>query len=210
MAPRVKIAMGVMSEVLEMACGWAFVAVALYAMLFLNLTGNGTLWDSLRGIVGDAGPAPLLTNARVQTRVVPVRPIDDVEAKTKAQNRMLLIPNEPEQEFKVPVLAQPGRGADQITDAPADASAGKDWQRHLNGSLRTFTVYGNGEQGSSASASAGSAKGTQSARAAAPAGSPATEVSAYHAGITAEARPGVSDHVSQVGAGVGDGVRNFR
>jgi hypothetical protein len=212
MAPRVKIAMGVMSDVLETACGWAFIAVALYAMLFLNLTGNGTLWDSLRGVVADAGPAPILQRSRVVTRVVPVRPLDDLEVKTRAQNRMLLIPNEPEKEFKVPVLAQPqsGRGADQFTDAPADAGAGTNWQKHLTGSLRTFTVYGNGEQRGSASASAGAGPGAPTVHAAAPAATAAADVSAYHAGLAAAARPGVSDHVSHVDGGAGDGVRNFR
>ena len=213
MAPRVKEAVGVMSDVVETACGWAIVAVALYAMLFLNLTGNGTLWDSLRGVVKDAGAAGSIpANARVVTRVVPVRPVEEVDLKVKAQNRMLLIPNELEHEFKVPVLAgqEPARASGQITDAPADASAGKVWQKHLDGSLRTFTVYGNGEQRGSASTAAGSAPGAAVPHAAAaPA---ATAASAYHAGVAAAAaaRPGISDHVSRDEGGPTDGVRNFR
>jgi hypothetical protein len=215
MAPKAKEAFGVMSDALETACGWALCAIALYGLLFVNLTGNGTLWDSLRGVILDQVAAPAPMNAAVQTRVVPVRPADPDAGAVKDQNRMLLIPNEPEKEFKVPVLAQQesGRTADQITDAPADAKAGTDWRKHLTGSLRTFTVYGNGDQQSSASASAGSVKtaaGPASARAAAPAPTPATEVSAYHAGIAAAARPGVTDHVSQVDAGTADGVQNFR
>ena len=204
--------MGVMSDAIETACGWAFVAIALYAMLFVNLTGNGTLWDSLRGVVSEAGPAPALANEGVRTRVVPVRPMEEIDVKTRAQNRMLLIPNEPEHEFKVPVLVQQSRGADQVTDAPADASAGKDWHMHLNGALRKFTVYGNGDERSSASSPAGSAQAASSAHSTAASAAPAAaaDVSAFHAGGSAAARPGVSDHISPVDAGTGDGVRNFR
>lgn len=208
MAPKVKEAIGVMSDALETALGWAFCAVALYALLFVNMTGNGTLWDSLKGVVMDA-PVPTPKDAAVQTRVVPVRPVDAME---KAQNRMLMVPDVPDKEFSVAVLAQaqPGRAADQITDAPRDAKAGKDWRKHLSGSLRTFTVYGQGEERSSASASAGTAQAAPASEAAAPAPTPATAVSAYRAGFAAEARPGVTNHVSQVGAGVSDGVRNIR
>ena len=214
MAPKVKEAMGVMSDALETACGWAFVVVAIYALLFVNMTGNGTLWESMRGVLMDASVAPP-KDAAVQVRVVPVRPVD---AMTVAQNRMLMVPGEPEKEFSVPVLAanQPGRAAGQITDAPSDGKTGKDWRKHLDGSLRKFTVYGAGEQHSSASTSAGpaakssSGSGAPAVRVAAPVATPAVAASAYHAGITAEARPGVTDHVSQVGESSGDGVRNFR
>ena len=205
---KVKAALGVMTDALETAVGWAFCTVALYALLFVNMTGNGTLWDSLRGVVMDV-PAPIQKNAAVQTRVVPVRPVD---AMGKAQNRMLMVPDVPDKEFSVPVLAQnqPVRAADQITDAPADARAGKDWRKHLTGSLRTFTVYGQGDERSSASASATSAApAAPAASVAAAAPTPATAASAYHAGMTAAARPGISDHVAPVGA-TGDGVRNFR
>ena len=154
MAPKVKAAFGVLSDAIETACGWAFGAVAIYALLFVNMTGNGTLWDSMRGVIMDQSVAPPKA-AAVQTRVVPVRPVDSMAV---AQNRMLMVPSEPTSEFSVPVLAadQP-RAADQITDAPADAKAGKSWKKHLNGSLRTFTVYGEGEQRSSASTSVGAA-----------------------------------------------------
>lgn len=212
MAPKVKAAMDVMSDAVATALSWAFCAVALYALLFVNMTGNGTLWDSIRGVVLDK-PAPVQPTVAVETRVVPARPVDAME---KAQNRMLMVPTIPDQEFKVPVVAQnqPVRAADQITDAPSDKKAGKDWRRHLSGSLRTFTVYGNGDEHSSASASAGpaySAPGRVSASAspASPAATPATNASAYHAGMEAIARPGVSDHIAPEG-NVGDGVRNFR
>ena len=204
--------MGVLSDAFETACGWALCVVALYALLFANISGNGTLWDSLRGVFTDkAIPVPM--NAAVEMRVVPMRPVDKM---VTAQNRMLMVPDEPEKEFSVPVLApqqQPARAADQITDAPADAKAGKDWRKHLTTSFRTFTTYGYGEQLGSASASVspaqGASKGTLVRAAATPA-TPATAVSAYRAGVAAQARPGVSTHVSQLGAGASDGVRNIR
>ncbi len=205
MAPKVKEALSWVSEAVETAAGWAFIAVALYAILFVNFTGNGTLWDSLRGVALNSVPAKT-PDVAVEVRTVPVRP-PDLEAK--AQNHMLMIPEVPDQEIQVPVVAsvQP-RAADQMTDAPADAHAGKTWMKHLTGSLRTFTVYGQGETGSSASASVASVQASRpTARAAAP--TPAADASAYKAGIAAQARPGISDHVTPVEA-PSDGVRNFR
>jgi hypothetical protein len=207
MAPKVKAAMGTMSEVLKTALEWALCAVAGYGIMFVNVTGDGNLWDSVRGIVMDAREPGVPANVAVQTRVVPVRPEDSA---VKAQNRMLLVP-EVNQEFSVPVQAaqQPAQ-AERVGDAPADAKAGKDWRRHLTGSLRTFTVYGEGEQRNSASASAGSvsAPGSTSAGAAA-APTPSVASSSYRAGFTAAARPGITDHVSRIGDSA-DGVRNFR
>jgi hypothetical protein len=53
MAPKVKAVLGVMSEAVETMCGWAFCVVAAYSLLFLNLTGKGCLWDSMRGVLHD-------------------------------------------------------------------------------------------------------------------------------------------------------------
>lgn len=210
MAPKVKAAVDVVTDAFSTALSWALCAVAVYALLFVNMTGNGTLWDSIRGVVLDE-PVRVPSDVSVQNRVVPVRPVDAME---KAQNRMLMVPEAPEKEFTVPVVAQnqPVRHADQITDAPADAKAGKDWRKHLTGSLRTFTVYGEGDEHSSASASAMSApasSGRSAATFASAAPTPATASSAYRAGLGAAARPGVSDHIAPEG-NVGDGVRNFR
>ena len=182
MAPKVKEAMGVISDAFETACGYAFCAVALYVLLFVNMTGNGTLWDSMRGVFMDIS-VQIPKDAAVQTRLVPARPRD---AMTKAQNRMLLIPDEPEKEFSVPVLAQqqPVRAADQISDTLVGAKAGKDSRRRL---------------------AAGGAPETSRVRVPA---TPATAASAYRAGIAAETRPGVVDHVLQVDDGVGSYVRN--
>jgi hypothetical protein len=206
MAPKVKEAMSWASEAVETAFGWAFIACALYTILFVNFTGNGTLWDSMRGVARDSVPAKTRDTA-VQVRVVPVRPPDLAQ---KAQNRMLMIPEVPDQEIKVPVMAgSQFRADDRMTDAPADGKAGKTWKKRLVGSLRTFTVYGRGEQTSSASASVGEAPAPAN-RGSAPAPTYAAEESAYRVGAAATARPGISDHITPVTSGASDGVRNFR
>lgn len=209
MAPKVKEAMGVVSDALETAAGWAIIALAVYGILFVDVTGNGRLWDAIRGVAKDTvavAPAP---KGGVQMRVVPVRP-PDMEVKT--QNHMLLVPEAPEEELHVSVSAPAAGAPDQLTDAPADDHAGKDWRVGLQGNLRKFTVYGQGEEHSSASASAGSApaaaaRTTTASRAAA---TPVAAGSAYHLGSTAEARPGISSRVTPVSNGATDGVRNFR
>jgi len=208
MAPKVKEAMSWMSDAVETAAGWAIVAVAVYGLLFVDMTGNGRLWDAIRGVAQDSVPAKTPGNVAVQIRRVPVRPAD---YETKAQNRMLLVPEVPDKEIEVAVVAPQPASGDQLTDAPADAHAGKDWRVHLKGEMRKFSVYGKGEERSSASASAVSAPAAARAQdVAVSAPTPAAAVSAYRAGSAAEARPGIGDHVTRVSDGASDGVRNFR
>lgn len=207
MAPKVKEAMGWASEAIETAAGWAIVAVALYGLLFVDMTGNGRLWDAMRGVAKDsfaAQPAPR-GDVAVEVRRVPVRPPD---LAVKAQNHMLLVPEVPDHEIDVPVVAsnQSPAPADRMTDAPADAHAGKDWRVHIKGQMRTFTVYGRGEERSSASASVTDAP----AAAADSAPTPSVAASAYRAGAGAIARPGIASRVTPVSDGAADGVRNFR
>ena len=137
----------------------------------------------------------------------------------KVQDRILMIPDAPEKELPAPIVAQrtelsPARTADKITDAPADAKVGKDWRMHLTSTLRKFTIYGGGEQRAFASVSAAPIHGPPAppsvSTPAVPAPTPATSFSAYRAGASAEARPGVSSRVAPVDTGAGDGVRNFR
>jgi hypothetical protein len=209
MAPKVKEAVDWAKEAVETACGWAAVVVVAYALLFMDFNGNGRLIDSIKGAAQEAmGVAPAPRPVALRTRVVPVRPVD--EAKV-AQDRMFAIPEVANEEIRVPVVAadQP-RVADEMTDAPADTNAKGDWRKHLTSSLRSFTVYGRGDQSSSASASA--SKGTAATKVSAPAPTAAVAVSAFSQGSStpAQARPGVSDHVSRVGEAPADGVRNFR
>lgn len=208
MAPKVKEALSWLSEAAETAAGWATVALIAYALLFMDLNGNGRLVDTFSAAAREAlGLAPAPKPVAVQTRVVPVRPVD--EAKV-AQDRMFALPEESQQEIRVPVAANDQPRPETLTDAPADASAGKDWRKHLSTQLRTFTVYGRGEQSSSASASATNAAPGSAPSAAVP--TPAAPGSAARLGSAtpAVARPGVSSRASRVGAEPADSVRNFR
>ena len=210
MAPKVKEALSWLSEAAETAAGWATVVLIAYALLFMDLNGNGRLVDTFSAAAREAlGLAPAPKAVAVQTRVVPVRPVD--EAKV-AQDRMFAIPEEPQQEIRVPVAANDQPRPEQMTDAPADASAGKDWRKHLSTKLRTFTVYGRGDETSSASASAANAPASASGAGAVPAPTPAASGSAARLGSSAPAvaRPGVSSRVSRVGEAPADSVRNFR
>ncbi len=211
MAPKVKEALNWATEAVETACGWAAAVVLVYAVLFMDFNGNGRLIDSIKGAAQEAlGAAPAPRPVAVQTRVVPVRPVDEEKV---AQDRMLTLPEVANEEIRVPVAAadQP-RPAEQMTDAPADAGAKGDWRKHLTTSLRSFTVYGRGEQTSSASASATSAVKGAAVKASAAAPTQAVAASAFRQGLSApaQARPGVSDHVVRVGDAPADGVRNFR
>ncbi|MFI5347670.1 MAG: hypothetical protein ACHQ51_14945 [Elusimicrobiota bacterium] len=211
MTKKVKTAMEWISEAVGIAVTCAVVAAGIYGLLFVDLTGNGRLWDALRGVAQDAAASPRSTGREVvEIRRVPVRP-PDLEAK--AQNHMLLVPEVPDKEIEVAVLSQnqpaPQPVADAMTDAPADKTAGKDWRVHLQGEMRNFSVYGKGEQQSSAAMSAGASRSSAGASPVS-APTPAAAVSAYRTGIAAEARPGITDHVSNVSGGTSDGVRNFR
>jgi hypothetical protein len=207
MAPRVKEAVNWLSDALETAAGWAIVAVALYGILFVDISGNGRLWDAVRGVAQDTTQSAPVTKGGVQMRVVPVRPPD---LAVKAQNHMLLVPEADEQELHVAVQA-PAAAPEQLTDSPADTRAGRDWRVGLKGKLRTFTVYGRGEERSSASASVGSAPAASAQPASASyRPTPAVAESAYRQGAVAEARPGISSRVTPVATSAADGVRNFR
>ncbi|MBI3564157.1 MAG: hypothetical protein HY079_03060 [Elusimicrobia bacterium] len=209
MAPKVKEALSWVSEAVETAAGWAVVFVIAYALLFMDFNGNGRLVDTFKAAAREAlGMAPAPRQVAVRTRVVPVRPVDEARV---AQDRMFAIPEVADQEIRVPVAAadQP-RPSEQITDAPADASAGGDWRKHLSTKLRTFTVYGRGETTSSASAAVQDAPASAAAKASAP--TPAAPGSAARLGASTPpaARPGVSSRVSRVGEAPADSVRNFR
>ncbi|MDE2144189.1 MAG: hypothetical protein KGL74_04630 [Elusimicrobia bacterium] len=206
MAPKVKAALSWISEATSIALTFAVAATVAYGLLFVDFTGNGRLWDALLGVAQNAVPAATSSNVTAQMRRVPVRPPD---MEQEAQNHMLVMPEVPAQEIQVAVAAPaPVAASDALTDAPADRTAGKDWRVHLQGQLRTFSVYGQGEQSSSAVASVGSAPAASGGGASAP--TPAAAGSAYRTGIGAGARPGIGSHVANVSGGTEDGVRNFR
>lgn len=64
MAEKAKSFLSAASFILETAAGWALLAVGLYSILFVDITGGGSLWNSLRGIKGH-GVAPVPASYQV-------------------------------------------------------------------------------------------------------------------------------------------------
>ncbi|MDE2491553.1 MAG: hypothetical protein KGM24_11955 [Elusimicrobia bacterium] len=211
MTRKVKTAAEWLSEAIETACGWALGATLIYALLFTNLSGNGRLWDAMKGYLQDQ-EAQATAPRRVVTTIARVVPPATGDELAREQDRMLFVPEAPNKPVVVAALAahQP-RPSAALTDAPADkgASAGSNWEVHLKGSLPAFSIYGDGEQRSSAVARVGSYSAPAAAEAVA-APTPSVAGSAYRSGFAAAARPGIGDHVSNVSGGISDGVRNFK
>jgi len=88
-----------LAEAAEIACGWALGTVALYVVLFVDLTGNGSLWATLRAAMETEAPGAIVP---VRAYAVPARPAD---SGIKDQNQMLMVPETPEKAFVVPVQA---------------------------------------------------------------------------------------------------------
>jgi hypothetical protein len=204
---KIKAAVGGLNGVMETVCGWALGACAAYALLFVNLTGDGSLWGSLVGAVQNEMPVAD-SNVPTRTYVLPAKPYD---ASDREQNRMLMVPDS-NQALVVTVEDPSRRPAAAMTDAPADKTRGagpKDWRVHLKGELPTFTVYGRGDETSSASMSA---RGSVASAATSARAMPVVVGSAFHAAEAdpdATPRPGVSDRASAVHAEGDDGMRNF-
>lgn len=178
------------SDALETVCGWALLALALYALVFMDLTGNGSAWNSLRGVAREAAPV-----ARVA--VLP-------QEEGSGRDRMLVASGG----LEAPPARDSVRPAAAMTDAPAERAAKGDWKVPLTGKLRSFAVYGHGEQTTSASVSVSPAASAAPAEPAAPTAS--VPGSAYRAGVSAAARPGIGARVSRVASGPTDSVRNVQ
>lgn len=192
--PKAKEAVSWLSDAVETACGWALLVVGFYALIFMDLTGNGSVWNAVRGVARDVAPASL-------TSFLP-------NEGDSGRDR-ILITSEKRAEPAPVGLSVPSRQAAAMTDAPAPLAAKRDWQPHLSGKLRRFVVYGEGEQTSSASASVGPAPSSQTpAQESAPTAS--VPGSAYRAGTTAASRPGIGTRISRVSSGPADSVRNIR
>jgi len=196
---------GGLSKIIEIVCGWALGGGIVYVLFFVDLTGGGSLYAGLRQIILEE-TATEVESAPVKGYILPARTIDE---QRKAEDRMLMVPQAPEQQTMV-LVENPSRPKAAMTDAPTDKSAGKDWRPHISGQLRTFSVYGNGEESVAGAAGA--------ARAASPAGAsvraaatPTVPESAYHAaGADAMPRPGIGDHVTRVANTSNDSLNNFR
>lgn len=207
MTAKVKSVFTVVSEALETAAGYALVAVGIYSALFVDLTGGGSLWKNLRHIQETSREGIESPNA---TRVIKV-PTQAVVEKVH-EDRILAVFDDPTPAgevaavYQAPESAAP-RSSAAFTDTPADPGAGKSWKRRIKGELRNFTVYGKGDQTTTATMSAGSASreaDSPAYAAASAAGSPA------RAATEAAARPGVGSRLSRGALAASETSRNVR
>ncbi len=210
MTAKVKSVLTVASEALETAAGYALVAVGLYAVLFVDMTGGGSLWNNLRHAKETAQEGLESPNA---TRVIKVP--TQVSVERPHEDRMLAVFDNTPPATEVAAVyptqeAVPSRPSSALTDTPADPTSGKTWKRSLKGEMRSFTVYGKGDETTSASMSSGGGS-VHSAVAAAPAVA-AAEGSAAVAGSAAStgARPGMSTHLSHGSLSGSETSRNVR
>lgn len=207
MTAKVRSVMTVVSEALETAAGYALVAVGIYAALFVDLTGGGSLWNSLRHVQETAQEGVESPNA---TRVIKV-PTQAAVEKVH-EDRILAVFDDPTPSgevaavYQAPETAGP-RPSAAFTDTPADPGAGKSWKRGIKGELRNFTVYGKGDQTTAAAAAlrpVSSADDSPAYSAASAAGSPA------RAATDAAARPGVGSRMSRGALAASETSRNVR
>lgn len=209
MTAKVKSVLTVASEALETAAGYALVAVGLYAAIFVDMTGGGSLWKTMHSLHETAQEGLESPNA---TRVIKVP--TQVVAEKVHEDRMLAVFDEPEQTGTVAAVYPAPDAAGQrpsaaMTDSPADPRSGKTWRRSLKGELRSFTVYGNGEQTTSASMSVAGGAAAHATAVSAPAVA-AVEGSAARAETAAAARPGMSSRLSRGALSESDSSRNIR
>ena len=205
MTAKVKSVLSVASEALETAAGYALLAIGIYCAVFMDVTGGGSLWNNLRHIKEDTSESVKSPNA-VRVIKVPVQ----AEAEPNHEDRILAVFDTQPKTGQVAALYQPqeagvSRPSAAFTDTPADPGSGTTWKRGIKGDMRTFTVYGKGEQTSSAAASRSvAAPATESTVAAA--GTPASA----SATAPAAARPGMSSRLSRGALSASDTSRNVR
>jgi hypothetical protein len=171
------------SEALETACGWALYLAIAYAILFVDFTGRGHLWSNVASMWKE-GQAATAVAQHDGVRVIKLGPAPEKRDDGVGMSFEYDYTKKNEEQDKA-VVAVNERQVTEMTDSPADPEAkSKDWKRSLKGELRTFTVYGNGEQTSSAS-SAGQAAYKAPAQGQALVADAAVPQSAYVAGADA-------------------------
>lgn len=200
------------SEALETACGWALYVAIAYAVFFVDFTGRGHLWSNVSSMWREGRPAPAVTRHE-GVRVIKLGPApetrDDGVGKVSIDYKY--ITDAPAQDKALVAVNE--RPVAALTDVPADpeASTKKDWRRSLQGELRTFKVYGNGEQTSSASSGGASYAPKAAAVEQALVANAATPQSAYNAGTNSPtARPAISGRARALSQNGSDSVRNFK
>ena len=197
----------VVSEAVETAAGYALVVVGIYSAIFVDVTGNGSLWKSMHHFQSVAQESLQSPNATTVIKV-PTQPLHE---KVHEERMLAVFDEAPPSGTVAAVYQDPAasgmRPSAAFTDTPSDPNSGKTWKRGLKGVLRHFTVYGTGEQTTSASATdgAGSAPISVSApKVVAAAGS------AARAETVAAARPGVGSHLPHGALAASDTSRNIR
>lgn len=208
MTAKVKSALTVVSEAIETAAGYALVAVGLYAAVFVDMTGGGSLWKTLRHYQATSTEGLESPNA---ARVVKV-PTQAVAEKVH-EDRILAVFDDAPPPVEVAAVFQAPEAAGQrpeaaFTDVPSDPGSGKTWKRGLKGELRNFTVYGKGDQTTTAvmnvAAPVHRADDTPAYSAASAPGS------AARATTDAAARPGVGARMSRGALAASETTRNVR
>lgn len=205
MTAKVKSVLSIAADALETAAGYALVAVGIYAAIFVDMTGGGSLWKTMRHVQATSQEGIESPNA---TRVIKVA-TQAVEQKPHEDRLLAVFDDAPPSGTVAAVYPAAGlRPSAAFTDTPADPKSGKTWKRGIRGGLRNFTVYGKGEQTTSAAMTAG-APAAQAPSEATPtlAGS---EGSAAHAETAAVARPGMGSRMSRGTLSASDTSRNVR
>jgi len=203
MTAKAKSMFTVVSQAVETAAGYAFLAVGIYAAIFIDMTGNGSLWNTMRHIQATAQEGVESPNA---TRVIKV-PTQVVAGKAH-EDRILAVFDGAPPENAVAVYQAPESAGDRpeaaFTDTPADPQSGKAWKVGLKGELRNFTVYGDGEQTSSASLAAAPKAAVQAPTVVAASGS------AAHSAAASASRPGMGSRLSRGALAASETSRNIR
>lgn len=207
MTAKVKPFLTVISEALETAAGYALIAVGIYAALFVDLTGGGSLWSTMRHLQETSQEGLESPNA---TRVIKVP--TQVAVEKVHEDRILAVFDQAPPATEVAAVYEAPesagtRPAAALTDTPADPNSGKTWKRGIKGELRSFTVYGRGDQTTSAAMTAASAmRGGDT-----PAYSVTSAAgSAARAETEAAARPGVGARLSRGALAASETSRNLR
>ena len=138
------------SRVVETAFGWGLLAAGFYVVLFIDVTGDGSLCSSLRGLYDYVQVQDELPNA-VRTIKVTARHRREIPA----DERMLIVTDAVDNEDMVAAsIPAPDASyawpAPDFLDSAADPETGKQWKKGIQGQLRRFTVYGRGEETASA------------------------------------------------------------
>lgn len=200
------------SEALETACGWALYVAIAYAIFFVDFTGRGHLWSNVASMWREGRPAPAVAQPE-GVRVIKLGPAP--ETRGDGLNKVSLdykyISDSPAQDKALVAVNE--RPVAALTDVPADpeASGRKDWKRSLRGELRSFKVYGNGEQTSTASSGGPSYSPKAAAAEQALVANAAVPQSAYSAGTNSPtARPAIGGRARPLSQNGSDNVRNFK